>query len=321
MPSVPKELKGIIPPRRVNKKKRRKRITESARKKFKKEFLEAYKEEGISMDKAAGIVGFSRQGLYKWAEADPEFAAEFEKLRFIKKNKSEKEWKEKHKHDEEYKKKFLELYSDETYSAASALTEISEDINKTDFDYWLKTDFEFKKEYKTLQQKLRPTIAKGVELRSAVVSAKVQEKQKQFITAYTENHFNITGACKVIGITRQTLKTWCNSNPDFNAALDAAQDEKEDWAEDKLFALAEEGNTAAIIFLMKILGQRANIGRRHTYVEQPQKIEGRIEHVHKWDQEQIDAAVRGNQTDRIEYGKMLGLDDPNTVDAEYESVE
>jgi len=318
MPTIPKELKGIIPPKRINKKKSRPRITESSRKKFKKEFLEEYKKEGISLAAASEKVGFSRQVLYRWTEADPEFAVKFEELRFIKKNKSKKEFDEKHKHDEEYKRQFLELYSDDTYSVAAALEEISPDIDKTDFDYWSKTDFEFKKQYKVLQQKLRPRIAKRNELNFAVTSAKVQEKQNRFLELFEneEHHFNLRNVCKVMDIKRSTALTWYKENPDFRNQIELIQSDKEDWAEDKLLVLAEKGNMPAIIFLNKILNQRPSEFRRHAYIEQPQKIEGRIEHVHKFDQDQIDAMVRGNQVDRGKYAEMLKIDDPSIIDAE-----
>lgn len=318
MPRTPDELKDILPSQRIHKKKKRPNITESQREKFKKEFLEEWAKEGVTMNAAAEKIGFSRQVIYHWADHDPDFAVPYEKIKFLKKNKSQKEFDEKHKNDEEYKKKFLELYSDDSYSVASALEEIDPKIKNSNFKYWLKTDFEFKKQYKMLQKKLRPSEARKGKLRSAVASAEAQEKQNKFLQLYTDNHFNITSTCKAMGIKRATLKTWCNNDPDFNAALDAAQDEKEDWVEDKLFALVEQGNMPATIFLSKVMLQRRNLGRRHEYIEQPQKIEGRIQHdhTHSFDQDQLDALVRGRQINRGKYNKILELDDPNIIDAE-----
>ena len=316
MPAVPKELKGLIPPRRITKGKNRPKITESSRKKFKKEFLEEYRKEESNLSTASDKIGFSRQVLYKWASTDPEFAVEFEELRFMKQGKTKKEFDKKHKNDEKYKKKFLELYSDDSYSVASALEEISKNINGSDFNYWQKTDFEFKKQYKMLQKKTRPTRARASELKSAIISAEVAEKQNRFLQAFTENRFNITNACKTIGIKRSTVNGWCNANPDFRAALEVAQDEKEDWCEDKLLQLVDQGNMPATIFLAKILLQKRNLGRRHAYIEQPQKIEGRIDHVHQFDQDQLDAMVRGKTIDRGKYKDMLQLNDPDIIDVE-----
>jgi predicted DNA-binding protein YlxM (UPF0122 family) len=317
MPTVPKELKNLVPPRRIEKGKRRKRITESQRTILKKEFLKEYRKDDTALSKTAEKVGFSRQVIYKWAEADPEFAKEFEELRFIKKGKTKKQWEKKHGKDEEYKKKFLELYADDNYSVSRALITVSEKLTNSDLAYWLKTDTEFKMSYKILQQKIHPTQTKGSKIRSVINSAKIQQRQNKFLEIFTTQHFNITNACKEMGIKRHTITSWCNKDPDFKAAMDVAQDEKEDWVEDKLFQLIEEGNMVATIFASKIMLQQRNLGRRHAYIEQPQKIEGHIRHTHEFNQDQLDAMVRGQKIDRNKYENMLQLDDPTIVDAEY----
>lgn len=317
MPSVPKELKGKIPPRRVNKRKKL-MLTDTQKDELQKKFLEEYRKEGQSIHNACKVIDFTRQHVYKWTETDPEFAAEFEELRY-KKNKSKKEdWNEKHKHDEKYKKEFLEVYSNPEHSLVSALAEISEDLNPTDLEYWQKTDLAFKKEYKALQYRTRPRLAEGTEIRAAIGTVKLQEKQNKFLDAFSKNFFNVTKTCQATGIARAAVTDWCKKNPDFRSALDAVQDEKEDWCEEKLLELVNNGNMVATIFLSKILLNKPNIGRRHAYIEQPQKIEGKIEHTHKWEQDQLDAVVRGNQIDRERYNKILELDDPNIIDAEYE---
>jgi len=321
MPSTPRDLKKLIPPRRSPNKTKRPRITESQRARFKKEFLEEYRKDYTSLNKTAEKVGFSRQVIYKWTDTDPVFAREFEKLRFIKQGKDEKAWDAIHGRDEEYKEKFLELYADDSYSVARALTEISPELDSHSLKYWQKTDADFNLQYKVLMQKLRPTIAKGVNTRISISSEKVRQRRNKFLGLFIANHFNITTACKQMGIKRCTVKNWCNVDPDFKAELEAAQDEKEDWVEDKLFTLVDEGNMVATIFASKIMLQKKNFGRRHAYIEQPQKIEGHIEHTHKFNQDQLDAMVRGQVVDRKKYEDMLELDDPTVVDAEYTTEE
>ena len=317
MPSVPKELKGIIAPRRINKKKRRPRITDKKKDELQRKFMEEYRKEGQSMNKACKIVGFSRQVIYKWTESDAGFAAEFEELRFLKKGKKKAEWDKKHEHDEEYKKRFLEVYAIPEHSIVSALAEISEELDSKNLNYWQKTDPAFKREYKSLQHLTRPRLAERLEISSAISSTKLQEKQNKFLDMFTKHRFNVTNTCEALGIRRAVVMDWCKKNPDFRSALDVVQDEKEDWCEDKLLKLVEDGNMVATIFLSKILLNKPGIGRRHAYIEQPQKIEGRIDHTHKIDQDQLDAIVRGNQVDRGRYNKMLELDDPNVVDVEF----
>ena len=291
-------------------------MTDAQRFQFKKEFLEEYRKDGMSMDKAAKKVNFSRQVLYKWTEGDPEFAEEFEKLRFLKKNNTQKAWDKKHKHDEEYKKKFLELYGTGEYSVVSVLEKISKNVDAASLKYWIKTDKDFKTDYEILQLRVRPIVMKGYKNRKRLSSAKVRLRQEKFIEVFRKSQFNITNACKALSIRRNLIKEWCNADPDFKAELEELQDEKEDYVEDKLFKLIEAGNMPATIFASKIMLQQPNFGRRHAYIEQPQKIEAKIDHTHKFDQDQLDAMVRGRLVDRGKYAKILELDDPNIVDGE-----
>ena len=311
MPKLPKELKGIVPPQRIIKKKRRPKITDKEKDKLQEKFMVEYRKEGMSLNKAAKIVGFSRQVVYKWTETDAGFAVEFEELRFLKKGKKKEEWNKKHELDEEYKKQFLEIYTNPEHSVASALAEISEDLDAKSLAYWQKTDFEFKKEYKSLQHLTRPRLSERLEISSTIAATKLQEKQNKFLEIFREQLFSVTKACNTMGIQRAALWDWKKKNPDFRAALAVIEEEKLDFIEDALFKEISNRNIAAIIFAAKTQLQKRG------YIEAPQKIEGRMEHVHKVDQDQFDAIVRGNQLNRGKYNKMLGLDDPNVIDIEY----
>ena len=172
-------------------------------------------------------------------------------------------------------------------------------------------------EYKALQQKTRSILTKGIKARAIVKSAKVQQKQKDFLKIFEKKRFNMTATCKQIGIKRITVRNWLNDNPDFRNKYEELQFRKEDWAEDKLFGLVDEGNMVATIFLNKVLNQEANWYRKHRYIDQPHKIEGHVTHTHSFEQDQLDAMVRGQIIDRNKYENMLELDDPTIVDAEY----
>ena len=211
----------------------------------------------------------------------------------------------------------METYADTEHSIVTALAEISKDLTPKSLEYWQKTDFEFKKKYKSLQHLTRPRLADRIEIQSIVASTKLQERQNKFLEIFRESHFNVTNTCKSMGIGRAVIWDWCKKNPDFKSALDAVQDEKEDYVEDKLFDLLDAKNMVATIYASKIMLNKPNLGRRHAYIEQPQKIEGRIDHTHKLDQAQLDAIVRGHQVDRVKYNEMLELDDPNIIDGEY----
>jgi DNA-binding XRE family transcriptional regulator len=296
------------------------KITDSNRTELKEAFLVEYRKEGMSQNEAATKIGFRRQNIYKWAETDPVFAKEFEELNFKKQNKTEETFAENHKHDEKYKKEFLEFYSDENHSVASALKTIAKHLKPSHLKYWCKTDFEFKKEYKRLQVLLRPGITRMTEIKSVVDGALLEQKQQRFLDVFGENNYNVTNTCRAMGVTRAVVKGWEKKNPDFSSALDVLQDEKEDFAEDAIIKLVKEGNMVASIFLAKVLLSKPNFGRRHAYIDTPQPA-GRVDHVIKFDQDQLDAMVRGRLMDRNKYEKMLSLDDPTVKDAEYEECE
>lgn len=305
---------------------KKRKITNSNKEEFKRRFLEEYGKEDGTQQKAADLIGFRRQHVYKWAESDPEFARKFEEIKFNKANKLQAEFDEAHKYDEEAKKMFLELYADESNSVASSMEKVIKkfpDIKQSYLEYWIKTDFEFKKEYKRLQVLLRPGIAKALEIKKAQKQTELDIKKQQFLELFSKNYFNITNTANAMGIKRAVVDDWGKKDPDFASQIDALQYEKEDFAEDALFKLVEEGNTAAVIYLTKILLQRTNWARRHAYIEQPQKIEGYVQHDHKhsFDQDQLDALVRGRLDDRQQYENLLKLDDPNTIDCEYDEEE
>lgn len=295
------------------KRRKRRKITDEEKDKLQEQFLRLYRKEGMSMNQAAKKVGFSRFHVYKWAETDPEFAAEFEELRFIKKNKTQAEWDERHKHDDEYKKKFLEVYANPEHSTVSALEEVAPNLTTSNLQYWQKTDKQFKLEYKKLQRLTRPRMADRVEIQTAVNQTKMEQKQQKFLQVFRENVFSVTKACEAMGINRAVITDWKKKFPDFRSALMAIEEEKLDFIEDALFDEISNKNIAAIIFAAKCkLKERG-------YIEQPQQKTLTIEH--KYDKATIDAVVRGAQLDRGAYYKLLGIDKPDTIDAEYEEIE
>lgn len=127
-----------------------------------------------------------------------------------------------------------------------------------------------------------------------------QVRQREFLRAYTANGFNITQACISSGVGRKTYYHWLDRDPAFCEDLRIAQDELKDYLKSKLLELVEANNLIAIIFANKTLGQMVECTRQDITVREGPK----------WDQAQIDAAVRG-QIDRSKYNKMLGLPDPD----------
>ena len=286
-------------------------FTATERAQVKAKFLELYAKPEWPMQKIADLLGFRRQLVYRWADSDPEFAQAFGELRFNKTQQKQQTFEEFHANDEALKKEFLELYSDPDHTVASIMRTMN--IVSSQLDYWTQTDFEFKKEYSRLQLLLRPVSARQIELQQVLGDTLLAQKQERFLNVFRENHFNATKACNAMGIRRAVLNEWCKKNPDFKSALDALQDEKEDFVEDALFELIDERNVAAVIFANKCLNQNSSAYRRTGYVEQPMQRTLTVEH--KYDKETIDAVVRAAE---LSQGKMFEL--PQSTKKKMEAI-
>jgi hypothetical protein len=66
----------------------------------------------------------------------------------------------------------------------------------------------------------------------------------------------VTKACEVLQMPRSTYYLWYNSDPEFKSEADSINDVVLDFAEDKLYKLVDDGDTAATIFLLKTRGKK-----------------------------------------------------------------
>ena len=145
--------------------------------------------------------------------------------------------------------------------------------------------------------------ASGVSQRSTPVLEKrplapKEIRQNQFLKAYTANNFNISEACRTIGVDRKTFYNWKKLDPSFCEDLRASQDALKDYLKSKLLKLVDEGNLIATIFACKSLGGMV----------ESTKQEISISKAPVFDQDQLDAMVRLGSPDRKKYNQILGLD-------------
>lgn len=84
---------------------------------------------------------------------------------------------------------------------------------------------------------------------------KHKAQHKQFIQAFIDYDFNITNACQVIGISRQTFYNWLDKVDDFSRLLDEGREQAIDMVESALMKQIEQGDTRAIIFFLKTKGK------------------------------------------------------------------
>jgi hypothetical protein len=93
-------------------------------------------------------------------------------------------------------------------------------------------------------------------------------RQRAWLEAYKARLFNVTTACREIGIDRSTYYRWLENDPSFSQAVQEARDEKLDFIEDQLLGKIAEGDTTAIIFALKTLAKHRGYVERQEIITQ-----------------------------------------------------
>jgi transposase-like protein len=88
-------------------------------------------------------------------------------------------------------------------------------------------------------------------------------RQNAFLQAYRANLFNISAACRAVGVHRSNFYRWLNGDTGFAERLKLVQEEKLDFIESKLMEQIESGNVVAIIFALKCLGKGRGYTEQH----------------------------------------------------------
>ena len=94
-------------------------------------------------------------------------------------------------------------------------------------------------------------------------------KKKIFIEALKEQLGVVTAAAKQTGVNRTTHYKWMKQDSKYKEEVDALDDLVLDFAENALFKMMKEKNTAAVIFFLKCKGKHRG------YVERSEQV---IEH-------------------------------------------
>jgi len=80
---------------------------------------------------------------------------------------------------------------------------------------------------------------------------RLREKKSNFITLLMESAFNVSYACRQVGIHRRTYERWRQTDKEFERACHEIQEGIYDEAEIYLQKKIREGDTRAIIFFLK----------------------------------------------------------------------
>lgn len=143
---------------------------------------------------------------------------------------------------------------------------------------------------------------KGAKLGKKPPKKRVESKiyrQRTFLTAYAENAFNASAACRQIGLSRKTYTNWISTDAAFAEALKEATESRLDELEGALMAQVRGGNVTAIIFALK------TIGKGRGYVEAspvriPEAVSGQaIGILDRLLSEEIDPATAGLEFARL----------------------
>lgn len=95
------------------------------------------------------------------------------------------------------------------------------------------------------------------------MSDKSDNIKKQMITALESTLGIVTGACKKVGIARQTHYRWLEEDAEYKKQVESISDICLDFAESQLHQQIMEGNTPATIFYLKTKGKRRGYIERH----------------------------------------------------------
>jgi len=80
-------------------------------------------------------------------------------------------------------------------------------------------------------------------------------KKKQFLETLGDQAFNVSFACKQIGIHRRSYFRWRKDDKEFNRACEDIQDEILDLSEVRLQSHIQKGNLTALLYFLKTKGQ------------------------------------------------------------------
>ena len=93
-------------------------------------------------------------------------------------------------------------------------------------------------------------------------------KQKQFLKAFEKHATNISKACKVVGIERQTHYDWKSRNLTYKEKVAAIEESMIDFAEGRLYQNIKDGKEQSILFFLKTRGKsRGYVEKQELQVE------------------------------------------------------
>lgn len=104
---------------------------------------------------------------------------------------------------------------------------------------------------------------KETEVQVLSSSDKSDELKKAMILALESTLGVVTGACKRVGISRQTHYRWREEDVDYRLAVDDISEICIDFVESQLHRQIRDGNTVATIFYLKTKAKKRGYVEKH----------------------------------------------------------
>jgi hypothetical protein len=122
---------------------------------------------------------------------------------------------------------------------------------------------------------------------SAILDGQAKRlRQELFIHALISNNFDISEACRLVGVTHRSLQAWKENDLEFRELVEEIQIHKKNFFESKLMGLVEQGHPGATIFVNRTVNaDRGYSEKMHV------QHSGNIQHTHGIDFEQLDLDV------------------------------
>ncbi len=81
--------------------------------------------------------------------------------------------------------------------------------------------------------------------------SKTKENKEAMVEALRRTLGNVTAACKIVGVTRDTHYRWLETDANYADAVDDVTEQTFDFVENKLMDKVKDGDLTAIIFYCK----------------------------------------------------------------------
>lgn len=152
-----------------------------------------------------------------------------------------------------------------------------------------------------------------------MATMKKSHRQHLFVRAYISCRFNVSMACRLVGINPLIPAAWRRADPKFKKMMETIHEAKKDFFEDALMDLVAARDTSATIFANRTVNRDRGYDQRVTV-----KIEGEVKQDHVIrvaDLSQETLAKLLEETRAKKQRMLLGHKEEDVQDAEFDVVE